>query len=44
VLEPIAAGLGPRPHHPVQCCRQQIPVTHVGSAGDERQRDATTVD
>ena len=33
-----------RPHHLVEGGGQQFHIMHVGSAGDERQRDATPVD
>ena len=46
--EEIPRSLGvrfrPRQHRSVQGGLQQLHVMHVGSAGDERQRDATRVD
>ena len=44
VLRSLGVRFRPRQHCSLQGGLQQLHVMHVGSAGDERQRDATRVD
>ena len=44
ILRLLGVRFWPRQHRSVQGGLQQLHIMYVGSAGDERQRDATRVD